>query len=204
MNFGVRKPSIKRSIKARTTGRIKRTIKSTYNPLYSKKGMGMINNPKKAIYNKVYNKTTVDCLESLKQKGNQKSNSNKETYIMDKETLKKQFNLTDWDIQKVVNGENLNINITNRKNKTSNKESIPTKKELLKQIPKEKRVNYFDKEAHCCLCNENLGIWTLRPRFQLIDGWLCSKCLKSFCNFIDFKRKAYTVEIVKTKFHNKI
>ena len=59
MKFGVRKPSIKRSISARTTGKLKRTVNRTINPLYGKKGMGYINNPKKAVYNKVYNKTTI-------------------------------------------------------------------------------------------------------------------------------------------------
>lgn len=61
MKFGVRKPSIKRSIKARTTGKLKRKAKKAVNPLYGKKGMGLINNPKKAVYNKVYNKTTVSA-----------------------------------------------------------------------------------------------------------------------------------------------
>lgn len=59
MKFGVRKPSIKRSIKARTTGKIKRSAKRAVNPLYGKKGMGYINDPKKAVYNKAYNKTTI-------------------------------------------------------------------------------------------------------------------------------------------------
>ncbi|WP_252236245.1 hypothetical protein [Clostridium sp. CH2] len=58
MKVGLRKPSIKKSIKARTTGKLKREIKKSINPLYGKKGMGYINDPKKAIYNKVYNKTT--------------------------------------------------------------------------------------------------------------------------------------------------
>ena len=65
MKFGVRKPSIKRSISARTTGKIKRSIKKTVNPLYGKKGMGYINNPKKAVYNKVYNKTTVSVKDVI-------------------------------------------------------------------------------------------------------------------------------------------
>ena len=59
MKIGLRKPSLKKSIKARTTGKLKRSIKKKVNPLYGKKGMGYINDPKKAIYNKVYNKTTV-------------------------------------------------------------------------------------------------------------------------------------------------
>ena len=59
MKFGVRTPNLKKSFKARTTGRAKRAIKRSINPVYGKKGMGWINNPKKAAYNKVYNKTTV-------------------------------------------------------------------------------------------------------------------------------------------------
>lgn len=59
MKVGIRKPSIKRSIKARTTGRLKREIKKAYIPWYGKKGVGWVKNPKKALYNKVYHKTTV-------------------------------------------------------------------------------------------------------------------------------------------------
>ena len=58
MKYGMRKPSISKSIKARTTGTIKRNINRSINPLYGQKGMGYINNPKKAVYNKIYNKTT--------------------------------------------------------------------------------------------------------------------------------------------------
>lgn len=66
MKFGMRKPSFKKSLKARTTGKAKRAIKSAINPLYGKKGMGLINNPKKAIYNKIYKKTTFDIFKFLK------------------------------------------------------------------------------------------------------------------------------------------
>jgi len=59
MKVGVRKPSIKRSIKARTTGKVKRALKSSIDPAYGKKGMGWIKNPKKAAYNSIYRKTTV-------------------------------------------------------------------------------------------------------------------------------------------------
>lgn len=59
MKFGVRKPSLKKSIKARTTGKLKRKVKSSVNPLYGKKGMGYVKDPKRAVYNKVYNKTKV-------------------------------------------------------------------------------------------------------------------------------------------------
>lgn len=58
MKVGIRKPSIKKRVKARTTGKLKRSIKRSVNPTYGKKGMGWVNDPKKAAYNKVYNKTT--------------------------------------------------------------------------------------------------------------------------------------------------
>ena len=61
MKFGLRKPSQKKRIKARTTGKIKRQAKKAVNPMYGKKGMGL-RNPKRASFNKVYNKTTIGCL----------------------------------------------------------------------------------------------------------------------------------------------
>lgn len=66
MKFGLRTPNPMKSIKARTTGRVKRTVKSSINPLYGKKGMGWLNNPKKAMYNKVYNKTTFSIFDIFK------------------------------------------------------------------------------------------------------------------------------------------
>lgn len=76
MKIGVRTPSLKKSFKARTTGRINRTLKKSVNPLYGKKGMGYIKNPEKAIYNKVYHKVTVDPLKPLK---NGSRNNTKQT-----------------------------------------------------------------------------------------------------------------------------
>lgn len=67
MKMGMRKPSIKRSIKARTTGKVKRAVKRTVNPMYGKKGMGIVNDPKKAVYNKVYNKTTFGVSDIVSQ-----------------------------------------------------------------------------------------------------------------------------------------
>ncbi len=58
MKIGMRKPSIKKSIKARTTGKIKRDIKRAIIPGYGKKGMGWVKDPERAMKNKVYNKTT--------------------------------------------------------------------------------------------------------------------------------------------------
>ncbi len=66
MKFGVRKPSLKKSFKARTTGKAKRAIKKAVIPGYGKKGTGWLKNPKKAAYNKVYNKTSVSLSSVLK------------------------------------------------------------------------------------------------------------------------------------------
>ena len=75
MKVGVRKPSLKKSISARTTGRAKRAVKSSINPAYGKKGMGYINNPKKAVYNKIYNKTTVGVNDIIKDSTNYTSSN---------------------------------------------------------------------------------------------------------------------------------
>ena len=66
MKFGMRKPSLKRSIKARTTGKAKRAVRKTAIPGYGKRGMGWIKNPKKAAYNKVYKKTSFSLFDLFK------------------------------------------------------------------------------------------------------------------------------------------
>lgn len=58
MRFGMRMPSFKKSFKAKTTGSLKRSIKRKTNFAYGKKGTGFLKDPKRSIYNKVYNKTT--------------------------------------------------------------------------------------------------------------------------------------------------
>lgn len=66
MKFGMRKPSLKRSISARTTSRAKRAVKRAIVPGYGKKGSGWVKNPKKAAYNKVYKKTTFSFFDLFK------------------------------------------------------------------------------------------------------------------------------------------
>ncbi|WP_270324675.1 hypothetical protein [Lactococcus petauri] len=66
MKFGMRKPSVKKSLKARTTGKAKRKVKKALVPGYGKKGMGYVKNPKKAVYNKVYKKTTFSFWDLFK------------------------------------------------------------------------------------------------------------------------------------------
>ncbi len=62
----MRKPSLKKSIKARTTGKIKRKVKKSANPFYGKKGMGFVKNPKKSVKNKIYHKTTFSIMDLFK------------------------------------------------------------------------------------------------------------------------------------------
>lgn len=84
MKFGFRMPSIKKSVSARTTGRIKRSVKKAVNPTYGKKGTGWINDPNKAAYNKVYNKTTVgvqDIARSKKMSNSRSRSTSGVSYI---------------------------------------------------------------------------------------------------------------------------
>ena len=67
MKIGMRKPNIKKSIKARTTGKAKRAIKKAIVPGYGKKGTGIIKDPEKAIYNKVYEKTSFSIFDLFKK-----------------------------------------------------------------------------------------------------------------------------------------
>lgn len=66
MKFGMRTPSLKKSFKAMTTGKAKRAVKKAVIPGYGKKGSGWIKNPKKAAYNKVYNKTSFGLKDLFK------------------------------------------------------------------------------------------------------------------------------------------
>lgn len=61
MKVGIRKVNVKNRVKARTTGKVKRALKKSVNPMYGKKGVGLVTDPEKALYNKVYNKTTVSA-----------------------------------------------------------------------------------------------------------------------------------------------
>lgn len=55
MKFGFRKPSLKKRFAARTS--VKRVIRHNLG-LKAPRGMGWVTNPKKAAYNRVYNRTT--------------------------------------------------------------------------------------------------------------------------------------------------
>ena len=66
MKFGVRKPSLAKSFKARTTAKYKRKVKKALLPGYGKKGMGWAKNPKKSAYNKVYKKISFSLWDLFK------------------------------------------------------------------------------------------------------------------------------------------
>ena len=59
VRFGFRVPSLSKRIAARTS--IKRLVKNKLG-LKAPRGWGWLTNPKKAAYNRVYNRTTRGCL----------------------------------------------------------------------------------------------------------------------------------------------
>lgn len=78
MKVGVRKPSIKKSVKARTTGRVKRAAKRSVNPVYGKKGTGFAKNPSRSVKNAVYHRTTIgvgDILDDMSSEDYSSSSS---------------------------------------------------------------------------------------------------------------------------------
>ena len=60
MKFGIRKPSIAKSISARTS--IKRVIRHNLG-LKAPRGFGWFTNPKKALYNRIYNRTSLSIFK---------------------------------------------------------------------------------------------------------------------------------------------
>jgi hypothetical protein len=55
--FRIRKPSLRKRIAARTS--VKRMIRNNLG-IKAPRGMGLLTNPKKAIYNRMYNRTNID------------------------------------------------------------------------------------------------------------------------------------------------
>ncbi len=64
MKIGFRKPSLKKRISAKTS--LKRQVVHRTG-IKMPKGKGWIRNPKKYVYNKVYNKTSFDIFKTLKK-----------------------------------------------------------------------------------------------------------------------------------------
>lgn len=64
MKFGIRTPSIKKLISARTS--VKRQIVHRAG-VKMPRGYGWVRNPKKYAYNKMYNRTSFDVFKLLKK-----------------------------------------------------------------------------------------------------------------------------------------
>ncbi|GIN74045.1 hypothetical protein J14TS2_45200 [Bacillus sp. J14TS2] len=64
VKIGMRKPSLKKRVSARTS--IKRQVVHRAG-VKMPRGYGAVRNPKKAVYNKVYNRTTFDIFKLIKK-----------------------------------------------------------------------------------------------------------------------------------------
>ena len=64
MKFGIRKPSLRKSIAARVS--VKRIVKNLLG-LRAPRGYGWLTNPKKAAYNRGYNRTTISWVSLLRK-----------------------------------------------------------------------------------------------------------------------------------------
>lgn len=64
MKFGIRKPSIRKSIAARTSP--KRYLRHNLG-LKAPRGWGWLTDPRKAAYNRIYNRTTVSFWSLLRR-----------------------------------------------------------------------------------------------------------------------------------------
>lgn len=62
MKLGLRTPSLKKRLKARTTGKLKRSLKKAVNPLYGRSGIGFAKDPVMSTKSKIYKKTTFSIL----------------------------------------------------------------------------------------------------------------------------------------------
>ena len=62
MRFGFRIPNLNKRIASRTS--VKRVIRHNLG-FKAPRGMGWVTNPKRAMYNKIYNKTSRGCLVSV-------------------------------------------------------------------------------------------------------------------------------------------
>ena len=125
MKIGLRTPNLEKSFKARTVGKYKRAAKRAINPTYGKKGAGLIKNPQKAMYNKVYNKTTVDGLASVKKAASQssaKKGTTQKSQTNAKATTNKKSTTTSISPNKNTNS---NIIVKDGKAKIGNKFNTP-------------------------------------------------------------------------------
>ena len=65
MKYGMRKPSWKKSLSARTKGRATRAVKRALIPGYGKKGMGWLH-PKPTLHHTIYKNPTISLFDLFK------------------------------------------------------------------------------------------------------------------------------------------
>ena len=79
VKIGIRKPSWKKSIAARTNGRLTRKLKRAIIPGYGQRGVGWAH-PKRKLYNKAYSRTTFSVNDLFKAKQQEKHINKKEGF----------------------------------------------------------------------------------------------------------------------------
>ena len=62
LKFGMRRPGLKKSLRARTTGKVKRAVRKAVVPGYGKKGMAGLKTPKKLCIIKYIRRPVSACL----------------------------------------------------------------------------------------------------------------------------------------------
>ena len=148
MKFGMRKTNLKKSFKARTTGKLKRKMKKTVTPLYGKKGIGFVKDPVKSVENKIYHKTTFsiwDFFKFFKRKKNNSTSNSSNSNIQKNDTY------------------NYNLNYINKLSES--------KKNQLYQQTQSKFKPYFDnmekaKKYYSLFINNNLS----KQYFNVIEN----------------------------------
>ena len=67
MKFGMRRPSLRGSLSARTKGAFTRAIRRAIIPDYGRKGMGLLRDPDRSVRNRIYHRVTFSFWDLLKR-----------------------------------------------------------------------------------------------------------------------------------------
>lgn len=166
MKVGIRKPNVKKMVKARTVGKVKRAVKKSVNPLYGKKGVGYLKNPEKAIKNKIYHDTTVGMSDILKT-------SNKKGKVTTKKEEKKKA-----DLRKLKNDDIVNLPFDEFSDECM--EILEERKLELQAIYNEIRLSLEDGRYNDCVKNVN-AYAELSEKYGVIINNGVFNCLLCAC-----------------------
>ena len=67
MKLGMRRPSLRGSLSARTKGAFTRAIRRAIIPGYGRKGMGLLRDPARSVRNRIYHRVTFSFWDLLKR-----------------------------------------------------------------------------------------------------------------------------------------